>query len=269
MFSSLFHTVLYQPIFNAFIGLYNIVPGHDVGVVILIITLIIRLVLYPLTNSSIKAQKSMQELQPRMDLLKKQFGKDQQGLAQATMKLYKEHKVNPLTSCLPMLVQLPVLIALYLVLQDGLAGQNLAQNLYSFVHNPEKIGQISLGIFDLAKPSIVLAFLAGAAQFLQAKGMVRKKSPKVAGEGAKDEDMMAMMNKQMLYLMPAMTFLIGMRLPAGLTLYWFLSTILMVGQQFILFRQHPTAAEAAVVVNSVPGATISGTVEEVKTIETK
>lgn len=237
MFYSIFHTILYQPLFNGFIALYNIIPGHDVGIVILVITVIIRLVLYPLTNSSIKAQKSMQELQPKMDELKKRLGKDQQTLAQETMKLYREHKVNPLTSCLPMLVQLPILIALYLVLRDGLAGQNIAENLYSFVHNPGSISSVSLKFLDLAKPSIVLAFLAGASQFLQAKSLVRKTPPKTAGEGGKDENMMAMMNKQMLYLMPAMTFIIGIKLAAGLTLYWFLSTILMVGQQYLVLRQ--------------------------------
>jgi YidC/Oxa1 family membrane protein insertase len=238
MIGSIFNTILYRPIFNAFVGLYNIIPGHDVGIVILVITLIIRLALYPLFSASIKAQKSMQELQPKMDALKKEFGADQQKLAQETMKLYKEHKVNPVTSCLPMLIQLPILIALYLVLRDGLAGHNLAANLYSFVHNPGTINQISLGIFDLSKASIPLAILAGGAQYLQARAMVRKKSPPNAGEGSKDENMMAMMNKQMLYLMPALTALIGFRLPAGLTLYWFLSTMLMVLQQTIIFKRH-------------------------------
>lgn len=241
MFGTIFNVLLYKPIFNAFVGLYNIAPGHDVGVVILVITLVIRLALYPLFNASIKAQKSMQELQPKMDALKKEFGSDQQKLAQETMKLYKEHKVNPVTSCLPMLIQLPILIALYLVLRDGLAGHNLATNLYGFVHNPGTINQMSLGIFDLSKASIVLAVLAGGAQYVQARAMVSKKPPVAAGAAGKDENMMAMMNKQMLYLMPALTVLIGMRLPAGLTLYWFLSTAFMVIQQTIIFKRHEAA----------------------------
>lgn len=253
---ALFNAILYKPIFNAFVVLYNIIPGHDVGIVILVITIIIRLVLYPLTNSSIKAQKSMQELQPKMDALKKEFGSDQQRLAQETMKLYKEHKVNPLTSCLPILIQLPILIALYLVLRDGLAGQNLAANLYPFVHNPEVIKQMSLGFFDLAKPSIALAVLAGAAQFWQAKMMIRKPSPPAAGAGGKDENMMAMMNKQMLYLMPAMTVIIGMKLQAGLTLYWFFSTALMVAQQMILFSRQKNKALAVSVVSDVPATAL-------------
>lgn len=237
MISSLFHTILYQPIFNLFVGLYNILPGHDLGLVILVLTVLIRLALYPLTNSSIKAQKSMQDLQPKMAAIKSEFPNDKQKQAEATMALYKTHKINPLTSCLPMLVQLPLLIALFWVLRDGLASQNLGANLYPFVHNPGVLNPLSLGSFDLAKPSIVLSVLAGLAQFFQAKSLSVKKAPKEAGSGAKDEDMTAMMNKQMLYVMPVMTVLIGIKFPAGLTLYWFSSTALMVAQQMLMFRK--------------------------------
>lgn len=258
MLSTLFNAVLYQPIFNIFVFLYNIIPGHDVGVVILIITIIIRFVLYPLTTSSIKAQKSMQELQPKMDEIKKKFATDKQAQAQATMELYKTHKVNPFTSCLPMLIQLPILIALYLVLRDGLASSNIAQNLYPFIHNPEKINEISLGFFNLANKSVVLSILAGLAQFWQAKSLIRKKPPATAGEGAKDEGMAAMMNKQMLYFMPVMTVVIGMSLPAGLTLYWFLSTLLMALQQVYLFKKPSGDITTTPSVPNTPNKVIDG-----------
>lgn len=234
---ALFHVILYQPIFNLFIGLYNVLPGHDLGVVIFVITLLVRLILYPLTSSSIRAQKAMQELQPKLEAIKKQFPTDQQKQAQATMELYKNNKINPLTSCLPMLVQLPILLALFWAMRDGLASTNLAQNLYHFVHNPGTVSAISLHFFNLAKPSIPLAILAGVAQYFQAKTMSRKPAPPEAGAGGKDESMTAMMNKQMLYMMPLITILVGLRFPAGLTLYWFLSTGLMVLQQMYIFKQ--------------------------------
>lgn len=237
MFSQLFHVILYQPLFNIFIALYNVLPGHDVGVVILLLTFLVRLVLYPLTSSSIKSQRALQEMQPKMEEIKKKFPNDKQAQAQATMELYRTTKVHPLASCLPTLLQLPILIALYWVLRDGLASSNIAQNLYPFVHNPGQINQISVGIFNMANPNIVLAILAGAAQFFQAKTLSRKSPPKEAGTGAKDEDMMTMMNKQMLYLMPLMTVLIGSRFPAGLTLYWFFSTLLMVLQQMYINKK--------------------------------
>jgi len=234
MISSIFHAILYRPLFNFFVELYNILPGHDVGLVIIVITILLRLAVYPLTSSSIKAQRSMQMLQPKLEAIKKQYKDDQQKLAQATMELYKNHKINPLSSCLPLLIQLPILLALYWVMQDGLNSNNLGAQLYSFVSNPGKINPITFGFFNLLNPSIWLAVLAGAAQFLQAKTMTQKMPPSNAGEGSKDESMAAMMNKQMLYMMPIMTVLIGFRLPAGLTLYWFWSTILMAAQQFYL-----------------------------------
>ena len=152
------------------------------------------------------------------------------------MELYKTHKVNPLTSCLPVLIQLPFLIALFLVLRDGIASTNLTQNLYPFIQNPGQLSPISLGFLDLSKPNYVLAVLAGLAQFWQAKSMTRKQPPKGAGAGAKDESMTAVMNKQMLYMMPVLTVILGFRFAAGLTLYWFLSTALMVVQQWFISR---------------------------------
>lgn len=234
--SSIFHVILYQPLFNLLVGLYNIIPGHDLGIVILIITILTRILIYPLTASSIKAQKSMQDLQPKLEAIKKEFATDKQKQAEATMALYKNNKINPLTSCLPLLVQLPLLLALFWVMRDALASKDLAQNLYSFIHNPGTIGAVSFNFVDLNKPNIVLAVLAGLAQFVQAKMMSRKTPPKEAGAGAKDEDMATAMNKQMLYMMPLMTVIIGWKLPAGLSLYWFFSTALMALQQWVMFR---------------------------------
>lgn len=230
-----FQAILYQPIFNGFVALYNIVP--DVGVVILVITLIIKAVLYPLTNKSIKAQKSLTELQPKMQELKEKYKSDQQKLAQETMKLYKEHKVNPFGSCLPLLIQLPIFLALYWVLRDVFIADKF-HLLYPFVSRPEELNPVTLGLFNLAHASVILALFAGAAQFWQARMFSTKRTPAKAGAGGKDEDMMAMMNKQMIYIMPIMTVLIGFQLPAGLTLYWFLSTLLTGLQQAFLFKKH-------------------------------
>ncbi|OGH68949.1 MAG: hypothetical protein A3J66_00520 [Candidatus Magasanikbacteria bacterium RIFCSPHIGHO2_02_FULL_47_14] len=230
----LFKILLHQPIFNGFVGLYNLIP--DVGVVIVVITVLIKLALYPLTNKSIKAQKSLTDLQPKLEELKQQHKDNQQQLAQETMKLYKEHKVNPLGSCLPLLLQLPIFLALYWVLRDALTKDSF-DLLYPFVANPGHIDPVSFGVFDLAKRNVVLAVLAGLAQFWQAKMFSRKQPPKKAGEGGKDESMMAAMNKQMLYVMPVMTVVIGLQLPGGLALYWFFSTLLTALQQLVLFKK--------------------------------
>lgn len=230
----LFQAVVYQPIFNLLVWLYNVVP--DMGVVIALVTLVIKLVLWPLTASSIRAQKAMTELQPKLEELKVTYKQDQQRLAQETMRVYKENKVNPFGSCLPLLIQLPIFLALYWALSAGLSSQNF-DLLYSFVKNPGTINTVTLGLFDLNHASVVLAVLAGGAQFWQAKMLVRSKPPKAAGEAGKDEGMAAMMNKQMLYMMPVLTVIIGFKLPSGLTLYWLISTVLTVVQQKMLFKK--------------------------------
>lgn len=241
---ALFQSVIYQPIFNAFVGIYDIIP--DVGIAILVLTIVIKLILYPLTSSSIKAQKSLSELQPKLDELKKLHKDDKQAIAQETMKIYKEHKVNPLGSCLPLLVQLPIFLALYWVLQRGLTQANF-DGLYSFVRNPGAINTITFGVVDLKQPSIVLAVLSGIAQYWQAKMLTRRKPPAAAGTGGKDETMATIMNKQMLYFMPAMTVLIGAQLPGGLALYWLFSTVLTALQQIILFRKDKVGARPGVI----------------------
>lgn len=232
---ALFQTILYQPIFNGFVALYNLIP--DVGIVIILITILIKAILYPLTNASIKAQKSLTDLQPKLDAIKQEFKGNQQQLAQETMKLYKEHKVNPFGSCLPILVQLPIFIALYYVLRGALTPNDFS-SLYPFVKSPGTINAVSLGLVDLGKGNVILAVLAGAAQFWQAKMFSRKQPPKIAGAAAKDEGMAAMMNKQMLYVMPIMTVLISFQLPGGLALYWFFSTLLTGLQQVLLFKKN-------------------------------
>lgn len=233
--AELFRTILFQPLFNLFVGLYDIIP--DVGVVILLVTVFVKLVLYPMTKKSIAAQQDLQALQPKLEALKALHKDNQQLLAQETMKLYKEHKVNPLGSCLPILVQLPVFLALFYVLRDGLGPNAPFHLLYSFIQNPEVIDPISLGFINLQHASIPLAFLAAIAQFWQAKTMQAKRPPAIAGSAAKDETMAVMMNKQMLYVMPVMTLVIGFQFPGGLTLYWFLSTLLTALQQVAMARQ--------------------------------
>jgi YidC/Oxa1 family membrane protein insertase len=177
----------------------------------------------------------MQDLQPKLDALKEKLKGDQQGLAKATMELYKQEKISPFSSCLPLLIQFPFLIAVYSVFRNGLAGGEKMNALYSFIHNPGVLNPISFGLLDLSKPNIFLAILAGGAQWWVSKMLVAKKQPAVPG--AKDESMAATMNKQMTIFMPLMTIFIGISLPAGLTLYWLVTTLLTGVQQLYIFRK--------------------------------
>lgn len=230
--ASLFNAVLYQPIYNLMVGLYDLL-FNDLGLAILALTILVRLALWPLTHKSLHSQKAMMEIQPQLNELKKKYKDNKEEQAKAMMALYAEKKVSPFSSCLPLLIQLPLFIALYQVLSAGIKSENLNQ-LYSFMPNPGHLSAVSLGFLDLAAASVPLAVLAAIAQYFQAK-MMSRKHPPVHGEGSKDEDTMAIMNKQMLYMMPAMTLFIGWKLPAGLTLYWLLTNVAMIVQQKVMF----------------------------------
>jgi len=231
---NIFTTLFYQPILNLLVFLYNITPFNDFGVAVVLLTVIIKLVFWPLGSKAIKSQKALQDLQPKIDEIKKKYKDDKMASSQAIMALYKDNKVNPFSSCLPLLIQLPFLWAVFRIFSKGVS--NNLELVYSFIHRPEVINTISFGFLDLSQPNTYLAVLAGAAQFWQAKMMSTKK-PAVNTEGSKDENMMAIMNKQMLYIMPAVTVFIGLSLPGGLTLYWFVITLFTAFQQLVTFKK--------------------------------
>ncbi|MFH1522688.1 MAG: YidC/Oxa1 family membrane protein insertase [Patescibacteria group bacterium] len=233
--SNIFQTIFYEPIFNLVIFLYDIVPGNDLGIAIILLTIVIKLLLLPLSKQSIKSQKALQDLQPKINEIKKKYANKKEEMGRAMMALYKENKVNPFSSCLPLLIQLPFLFAVFRVFRNGFTEESL-NLVYPFITRPEIVNSISLGFLDLSKPNVYLAILAGAAQFWQAKMMMTNKS-EIKSPGAKDENMMAMMNKQMIYFMPALTVFIGLTLPGGLSLYWFTTTLLTGLQQVYIFKK--------------------------------
>jgi len=241
-----FNTIFYEPILNLLVYIYNIVPGHDIGVTIVILTVIIKLILYPLSKKSIEGQKALQTLQPKLDEIKKQYTGNKEGMSRAMMDLYKKEKVNPLSSCLPLLIQLPFFWAIFRVFKDELQGKTLIL-IYPFIFNPGTINSLAFGFLDFSKPNIVLAVLAGVSQYFQAK-MMPMRQPAVQTEGSKDENMMAIMNKQMLYFMPALTIFICLTLPSGLAFYWFISTILTIGQQWLIFRKKDNSSSSSGVI---------------------
>lgn len=236
--------IFYRPLFNLLIVLYQYLPGHDIGIAIIVLTVLIKVVLWPVSAKAIRSQKDLADIQPKVDELKKLHGNNREELAKALMALYSQHKVSPMSSCLPLLIQLPVFIALYSALRNGLTNGGFDQ-LYSFVHNPGMIAtKFAFGI-DLATPSVIFALIAGATQFFQARMTVTRPQPK-GTPGGGDEQMLAVMNKQMLYVMPALTAFIGWQVPSGLTLYWITTNLLTIIQQKLLLKKKPVT-EALVV----------------------
>jgi YidC/Oxa1 family membrane protein insertase len=234
MLKDLYFSIFFQPIFNLLIGIYLLL-GNNLILAILLLTVIIKLILWPINQQAIRSQRAMQEIQPKIEALKEQYKDDKTKLGQAMMELYKTEKVNPFSSCLTLLIQLPFLIAVYQVFSQGLKGDTL-KLLYTFMPHLNSL-QTSVWGWDLTKRSIVLAVLAGLAQFWQTKMLLN--TPKNSLNQTSTNQTMAMMNKQMLYFMPIITIWIGATVPSGLTWYWLCFTLLSIVQQMFVLRQKP------------------------------
>jgi YidC/Oxa1 family membrane protein insertase len=229
-FINIFYTFLYEPLFNALVLLYEYIPGKDFGVAIIFLTLIIRFLLYPLMMKSIRSQKIMTELQPKIKEIQEKYKDDKEKQTKEMMDLYKREKFNPFGGCLPLLIQLPLMLALYRVFWSGLS-EGAMSHLYSFVPNPGMINPIFLGFLDLSAPNVVMAILAGVAQFFQTKTMSVKNPPD------KKSQFGGLLQKQMLYFFPIFTVVILLKLPAAIGLYWIVTALFSVWQQKIVFKK--------------------------------
>lgn len=230
MIGSLFNTILTQPLFNILVFFYNSIALGDFGLAIILLTILIRLILWPLSQKSIRAQKDLQEIQPKIKEIQNKHKDNKEEQTKALLELYKTNKVNPFGGCLPILIQLPILIALYSVFLNGLKPEYLS-NLYSIISSPGAIDSIFIGLIDLSVRSIPLAVLAGILQFFQAKMILPKmKSSKKGG------DIAQMISKQTLYFLPVITVVISFNLPAGLPLYWATTTLFTILQQLVIMK---------------------------------
>lgn len=231
----IFNEIFYRPLYNLLVSVYNFIP--DLGIAIILVTLLIKVLLIPLSKKQIESQKKMQELQPKIKEVQEKYKNDKEKQSRALIELYKTNKTNPLSGCLPLIVQIVILITLYRVFINGLNFNGGADGLYSFVKAPESINPISFGFLNLASPNIFLAVLAAAGQFIQTKMLMKtRKNDKPVKPGEK-MDFAGMMNKQMLYLGPFLTLFIGVKFASGLILYWLASTIFMIVQQYFVMKK--------------------------------
>ncbi len=246
---AIFNSFIYQPLYNLLIFVYNIIPLRDFGVSIVLVTVLIKFLLVPLSKKQIESQKKMQELQPKIKALQEKHKGDKEKQSRALMEFYKENKTNPFSGCLPMIVQLVFLIAIYRVLFNiSNAGLMVnAADLYSFVSNPGQINKTFFGLIDLSStislgslaikdvPQIILIVAAAISQYIQTKMLMAGQPQKIVSKN-EQPDFSQIMSKQMLYLGPLLTLFIGIKFPAGLALYWLVSTVFMITQQHYLAK---------------------------------
>lgn len=217
MITNLFNTYIYAPILGALVFIYENIAFYDLGIAIIILTIVVRIVLFPIFYKSAKDQTLMQKIQPKIKELQEKYKEDKEAQAKALMALYKEHKLNPFSGFLLILLQLPVFIALFRIFSNGLSG-GVFDNI------------IFLGLIDLSEKSIVLAVLAAGLQYIQGKMTF------VSQKGEKNNPA-ASIGKIMVIVGPAITLAILFSLPSALGVYWVVSTIFSIGQQVFINKK--------------------------------
>jgi YidC/Oxa1 family membrane protein insertase len=233
MIHTIWNLLLYKPIVNALALLVSIVPGGDVGVAVILITLLVKTLLFPLSQRSIESQAKMNLLAPQLKKIK-ESGASKEEQAKLTMELYRNNKTNPFSGCLLILIQIPIIFALYYAFLKGIKFD--PESLYSFIHAPAHINMNFLGILDIGSKSAVLAVLAGISQYLQAHYM--PKPPVSTSSGSSfQESFSKSMNMQMKYVFPFLVAFIAYGISGAVALYWITSNMFMVGQQIYINKK--------------------------------
>lgn len=237
-FGWLWNTLFTRPIYNMLVWL-TVLFNHDLGWAIIALTILIRLLLLIPSQQAMESQKRMQRIQPKLQEIQTKYKSDQQRMSMETMKLMKEAKVNPLGSCLPLLLQLPILLALFLVIQNGL-NVSFTHHLYEPLRdvNIEAINYLFLGFLDLSKPEVwVLPWALGIIQFFQLRMSFAKLPQQAKGTSANGMPDMSSMNKVFQFMIPGIIAISALTLPAGVGLYWLVSTLFGIGQQYVVNKE--------------------------------
>ena len=224
----LFNTFIYYPIVNILVLLYNTAAFGDFGVAIIMLTIIVRLGLAPMSHKMLCQQAIMQKIKPEMAEIQKKHKDNKEKQAMLLMECYKKHKINPFYTFLVLLIQLPILWALFRVFTNGFNGQ-ITQILYPFISDPGAFNPVSLGIINLNERNILLIALVAICQFIQ----IQLSAPTIQ-KTKKDESKTFMPSGNMMGIMLALlTTIVLWGLPAAVAVYWLITTLFSIGQQFI------------------------------------
>jgi len=224
-----FTEALYRPLFNALAWLYENVALEDLGVAIILLTIAVRLLLFPLFHQTVKHQRITQNLQPEIKRIQKDHKENKETQAQKIMELYDQHKVNPLTPLLALIVQIPIVFVLYRIFINGFSGDAL-NLLYPSINLPEVPNQSFLGLIDLRQSNLWVVGFAAIAQYVQGRLSLAKKSKNKGEEPSKAEKV----GQNLVTFMPILTVMILFNLPAAIGLYWGTTTVFSIFQQLIV-----------------------------------
>lgn len=242
----MFNTLIYTPLYNGLILLMDLLPWADVGVVIILFTIFVKLILLPLSTKSVKTQATLKQIQPELKKIQETYKDDRQKQGERIMALYKENNINPFSGFLLLFIQIPIIFGLYFVFLRGGLPDIHTDILYSFVGIPDMVNMIFLGIVDISQRNIVLAIITGVTQFIH----IRLSMPAVAerkNQASFKDDMMRSMQLQMRYVMPGIIFFVAWSLPAAVALYWTASNLFLIGQEMLINRKYKNVEAKEVV----------------------
>lgn len=222
----LFNEFIYRPLLNGLVLIYAALPYPDLGLAIVVLTALVRVLLHPAMVQAIRSQRAMARIQPKLREIQERFKGNREEQARRTMALYREEGVHPLSGCLPLLIQLPVLIGLYRVFWKGITLQDPTL-FYSFVPHLAAFNPVAFGLFDLTGRSAILAIAAGVAQFFQGKFA----TPPAAAEPGMGAEFNRALRLQMTYFFPFFIAVISWSLPSALALYWTAFSVFAIVEQ--------------------------------------
>ena len=237
--SGVFHAIIYNPLYNGLVFLVGIIPTHDMGIAVVILTILVRIIIFPLSRRAVDAQLAMKKIAPEVDKIKAKI-KDKQEQSAAIFALYKERGVHPFASFGLVLIQFPVLIGLYWVFYRGGFPAVDPTLLYPFVHVPPSVSMEFLGFVNIAKRNVVLALLAAVTQFIYTRlsmGPREKKPESTPVEASLSGDMAKSFDLQARYILPAMIGVIAFSVAAAAPLYWATSNTFMILQELVSGRK--------------------------------
>lgn len=245
-----FESVIYIPLFNALVFLTFLSPWADIGIAIILLTIIVRLVLFPLTHASSKTQAKMRELEPVLNKIKEDHKDDQEAQARKMMALYKEHGLNPATGCLTLFIQLPVILGLFWVFNDIHADTSMLHGayvalssiadtglLYPFTPFPALVQTHFLGVLDMTGKSIILALLAGVTQYIQSAIAMPGVKMTLKSTGSFKDDLAKNMKFQMRYFFPIMITVFAYSVSAAVALYWVTGNVFTIIHELFVNRK--------------------------------
>ena len=230
LLKTLFHEIFYLPLLNALVFLTSILPGHDLGLAVILLTALIRTLMFPMTHKMLRTQNAMKRIEPEVKKIYEEK-KNREEQAKALMELYKKHGINPLSGFFMLLIQLPLLIAMYRVFWRGIPFN--ASEIYKFLDASGPINMLFLGLMPLTEASVGMAALAAISQFWQAK-LAMPASP---ADGPIKSDMGRAMQWQMLYVFPILIFVISFKLPAAVSLYWTAMNVFAIVHEAVVRRK--------------------------------